>query len=132
MLKGKTVLIAEDDSTMQMFVGGILRQELNCRNVITCTNGLQALTVLKNPEQKSVIDLILCDWEMPGAKGDEILSFVRKDKEIRHLPFIMTTSRSEKEDLIKVAKLGINNYLVKPFSATDLIDRIKKVMVMRP
>ena len=128
MLKGKTVLIAEDDSTMQMFVGGILRQELNCRNVITCTNGLQALTVLKNPEQKSVIDLILCDWEMPGAKGDEILSFVRKDKEIRHLPFIMTTSRSEKEDLIKVAKLGINNYLVKPFSATDLIDRIKKVM----
>jgi len=128
MLKGKTVLIAEDDSTMQMFIGGILRQELNCRNVITCNNGLQALAALKNPEQRAAIDLILCDWEMPGAKGDEILGFVRKDKKIRHLPFIMTTSRSAKEDLIKVAKLGINNYLVKPFSAADLVERIKKVM----
>ncbi|MBT3510398.1 MAG: response regulator [Nitrospina sp.] len=128
MLKGKTVLIAEDDSTMQMFVGGILRQELNCRNLITCTNGQQALNALRNPEQKSAIDLILCDWEMPGANGDEILLHVRKDKDIRHLPFIMTTSRSEKEDLIKVVKLGINNYLVKPYSAADLMDRIKKVM----
>jgi len=128
MLKGKTVLIAEDDSTMQMFVSGILKQELDCNNLITCTNGLQAMAALKNPEQRSTIDLILCDWEMPGANGDEILTFVRESKEIRHLPFIMTTSRSEKEDLIKVAKLGINNYLVKPFSAADLIERIKKVI----
>ncbi len=128
MLKNKTVLVAEDDSTMQMFVAGILRQELHCNNVITCTNGIQALTVLKNPEQRSTIDLILCDWEMPGTNGDEILSFIRKDKEIRHLPFIMTTSRSSKDDLVKVAKLGINNYLVKPFSAADLVERIKKVM----
>ena len=86
MLKNKTVLIAEDDSTMQMFVAGILRQELNCSNVITCTNGIQALTALKNPEQRAAIDLILCDWEMPGKNGDEILGFVRKDKEIRHPP----------------------------------------------
>ena len=76
MLKGKTVLVAEDDSTMQMFVGGILRQELNCRNVITCKNGLHALTALKNPEQKAAIDLILCDWEMPGANGDAGITFL--------------------------------------------------------
>ena len=69
MLKGKTVLIAEDDSTMQMFVVGILRQELNCRSLITCNNGIQAQTALKNPEKKSTIDLIPCDWVMPGANG---------------------------------------------------------------
>ena len=128
MLKGKTVLLAEDDQTMFFFVSNVLKRELNCETILMCESGSQALTSLKNPEIKKTIDLILCDWEMPGASGEEVLRLVREDKDIRNLPFIMTTSRSDKESLIKVAKLGINDYLIKPFSAADLIERIEKVL----
>ncbi|MEE8423051.1 MAG: response regulator, partial [Thermodesulfobacteriota bacterium] len=126
MLTGKTVLIAEDDAAMRFFVAGILRQ-LNCEGVIQCVNGTDAINELTS-SSKNLIDLILCDWEMPGATGDEILLHLRGDEEITHIPFIMTTSRSDKDSLVKVSKLGINDYLVKPFSAADLIERIDSVM----
>jgi CheY-like chemotaxis protein len=86
MLKEKIVLIAEDDLTMQIFTGGVLRQELNCHNLIIYTNGLHALSALKNPKQNSPINLILCDLEMHGANGGENFLPVRKDKDICHIP----------------------------------------------
>ncbi len=127
MLTGKKVLIAEDEAAMRFFVVGILKQQLNCEEVVQCDNGNDALNELTSSSKNS-IDLILCDWEMPGAKGDEILAAVRGDKDIQHIPFIMTTSRSDKDSLVKVAELGIDDYLVKPFSAADLIKRIKRVL----
>lgn len=127
MLTGKIVLIAEDDTAMRFFVAGILKQQLNCEEVIQCINGNEAINELTS-SSKNTIDLILCDWEMPGATGDEILLHVRGDEEISHIPFIMTTSRSDKDSLIKVAELGIDDYLIKPFSAADIIERINRVM----
>ena len=128
MLKGKTVLIAEDDSTMQMFVAGLLKQELNCDNILLFKNGKQVLKVLKTKFQSVPLHLILCDWEMPGATGDEILKFVKEDKKLRRVPFIMTTSRKDEESLKKVIKMGINDYLIKPFSVNDLVARIGRIM----
>ncbi len=125
-LIGKSVLFAEDDGTMQFFVSSILKQELKCRDLIMCQDGREALEELKS--RKEPLDLVLCDWEMPGATGDEILQYVRKDSRFNSVPFIMTTSRSDDESLKKVVKLGINHYLVKPFSAQDLIARIEKVL----
>ncbi len=87
MLKEKIILIAEDDLTMQIFTGGVLRQKLNCHNLIIYTNDLHALPALKNPKQISPINSILCDLEMHGANGDENFFPVRKDKNIHHLPF---------------------------------------------
>jgi CheY-like chemotaxis protein len=127
MLKGKTVLLAEDDSTMQIFVAGMLRQELNCDNIVLFKNGQQVLTALKTKYQSVPLHLILCDWEMPGATGDVILKFVREDAKLRRVPVIMTTSRSDEESLKKVIKMGVNDYLVKPFSINDLVERIGRL-----
>jgi DNA-binding response OmpR family regulator len=128
MLKGKTVLLAEDDSTMQMFVAGTLKQELNCDNILLFKNGKQVLTALKTKYQSVPLHLILCDWEMPGATGDEILRYVRGNAKLRRVPFIMTTSRSDEESLKKVIKMGVNDYLIKPFSVNDLERRIGRIM----
>jgi DNA-binding response OmpR family regulator len=128
MLKGKTVLIAEDDSTMQMFVVGTLKQELNCDNIVTFKNGKQVLKSLKTRFQSVPLHLILCDWEMPGATGDEILKYMKGDAKLRRVPFIMTTSRSDEESLKKVIKMGVNDYLIKPFSVNDLVERIGRIM----
>lgn len=128
MLKGKTVLIAEDDSTMQMFVVGTLKQELNCDNIVTFKNGKQVLKSLKTRFQSVPLHLILCDWEMPGATGDEILKYMKGDAKLRRVPFIMTTSRSDEESLKKVIKMGVSDYLIKPFSVNDLAERIGRIM----
>lgn len=128
MLKGKTVLVAEDDSVMQVFVTGILKQELHCDNILSFKNGSQALAALSSEYQKKSIDLVLCDWELPGTTGDEILLQVRQDQDIRDLPFIMITSRSDEASLKKVAKLGITSYLIKPFSVNALMEKIIKAM----
>ena len=128
MLKGKTVLIAEDDSTMQMFVVGTLKQELNCENIVTFKNGKQVLKILKTKFQSVPLHLILCDWEMPGATGDEILKYVKENAKLRRVPFIMTTSRSDEESLKKVIKMGVTDYLIKPFSVNDLSERIGRIM----
>lgn len=128
MLKNKKVLLAEDDPTMQMFVTGILEQELHCNHVLVCANGNLALDALSPTDRVRTFDLILCDWEMPGAKGDKILFHVRSNRETAKVPFIMTTSRSDKDSIVKVVELGVNDYLIKPFSATALVEKIKKVM----
>jgi CheY-like chemotaxis protein len=128
MLKGKTVLIAEDDSTMQMFVVGTLKQELNCDNILTFKNGKQVLKTLKTRFQSVPLHLILCDWEMPGATGDEILSYMKGDAKLRQVPFIMTTSRSDEGSLKKVIKMGVSDYLIKPFSVNDLVERIGRII----
>jgi CheY-like chemotaxis protein len=130
ILAGKTVLFAEDDGTMQFFVSSILKQELKCRDLIMCKDGRETLDELKS--RKDPLDLILCDWEMPGATGDTILQYVRQSGRFNSVPFIMTTSRSDDESLQKVVRLGINHYLVKPFSAQDLIARIEKVLGDNP
>jgi DNA-binding response OmpR family regulator len=128
MLKGKTILLAEDDSTMQMFVAGTLKQELNCDNILLFKNGKQVLKALQTKYQTVPLHLILCDWEMPGATGDEILKYVKGNAKLRRVPFIMTTSRSDEESLKKVIKMGVNDYLIKPFSVNDLVGRIGRIM----
>ncbi len=128
MLKGKTVLLAEDDSTMQIFVAGMLKQELNCDNVLLFKNGQRALTALKTKYQSVPLHLILCDWDMPGATGDEILKFVKEDARLRRVPFIMTTARSDEESLRKVIKAGVDDYMIKPFSINDLVERIGRLL----
>jgi CheY-like chemotaxis protein len=128
MLKGKTVLLAEDDSTMQMFVAGMLKQELNCENLVLFKNGNQVLKSLKTRFQSHSLHLILCDWEMPGANGDEILKYIKGDAKLRLVPFIMTTSRSDEDSLKKAIKIGVTDYLIKPFSVNDLVERIGRIM----
>jgi two-component system, chemotaxis family, chemotaxis protein CheY len=128
VLTGKIVLLAEDDSFMLDFISGVLYRDLNCKNVIICKNGGQALFILGSPEKRRGIQLILCDWMMPKANGDEVLKFVRQDEEISHIPFIMTTARSDKESLVKAIKLGISAYMVKPFSVADLVEKVTTVM----
>jgi len=127
MLKGKTVLLAEDDPTMRMLVARMLKRELNCDNVLLFENGKQVLIALTSEYQYSPLHLILCDWEMPGATGDEILKFIKGDAKLRRVPFIMMTARSDADSLNKAIELEIDDYMVKPFSTNDLVGRIERL-----
>ena len=127
MLRGKTVLLAEDNPSMRFFVASMLKRELNCDNILLFKNGQDALTALMTEYQYSPLHLILCDWEMPGATGDEILKFIKGDAKLRRVPFIMMTARSDADSLNKAIALEIDDYMVKPFSTNDLLGRIERL-----
>lgn len=125
MLEEKTVLVAEDDRSLLIFISGVLK-ELKCQKVITFTNGKHVIYAFKN-HKILPIDLIISDWEMPGATGRYILEYVRGEESISKTPFIMTTSRNSMEDVRAVKELKIDAYLIKPYSHNDLSKRIKAI-----
>ena len=127
MLRGKTVLLAEDDPTLRMLVARMLKRELNCDNILLFKNGQDALTALMTEYQSFPLHLIICDWEMPGATGDEILKFIKGDAKLRRVPFMMMTARSDADSLNKAIALEIDDYMVKPFSTNDLLGRIERL-----
>ena len=125
MLEEKTVLVAEDDRSLLFFISGVLK-ELKCQKVITFTSGKHVINAFKN-RKILPIDLIISDWEMPGATGRYILEYVRGEESISKTPFIMTTSRNSMEDVRAVKELKIDAYLIKPYSHNDLSKRIKAI-----
>ena len=126
MLEEKTVLVAEDDRSLLFFISGVLKA-LKCQKILTFTNGKQVIDALKKPENLP-IDLIISDWEMPGATGHYILEYVRGKESISKTPFIMTTSRNSMEDVRAAKELKIDGYIIKPYSHNDLSARIKEVL----
>jgi len=73
---------------------------------------------------KNRYDLVICDWGMPVMTGEELLKWIRNHPDLNHTPFIMLTSRSEKEYVMRAISAGVNSYLIKPFTIADLIQKI--------
>ncbi len=105
------VLIAEDTKTMRMVLKGMLR-EVGFNNQAEAIDGNKALSLIKS----GAWDLIMCDWELPGAKGDEILKAVRESDNNKDAIFIMCTGVTDMEQVKKVIEAGVSNYITKPFS----------------
>ncbi|MDH5300416.1 MAG: response regulator [Gammaproteobacteria bacterium] len=125
MYKSMKALVVDDTASTRQFVSRILQTELQFSKVVQSANARDALSRLA--EEKSV-DIIICDWEMPKISG---LSFLSKIKEIEHfksIPFIMATSRADKESIIKAIEAGVNDYLIKPFSGKSLEEKIDKLL----
>jgi len=117
-------LVVDDFATMRRIVRNLLK-ELGFVNVDEAEDGNAALQKLR----ASKFDFVVTDWNMPNMTGLELLKTVRADPQFKHLPFLMVTAEAEKENIIEAVKSGVSNYIVKPFNAETLKEKIEKVLV---
>jgi two-component system chemotaxis response regulator CheY len=116
------VLIVDDFATMRRIMKNILKQ-IGFTNIIEADDGTTALEELK----KTSIDLIISDWNMPKMSGLELLKTVRKTDGLKDLPFLMVTAEAQKQNVIDAVQAGVSNYVVKPFTADAISDKLKKI-----
>lgn len=117
------ILVVDDSSTMRRIVRTTLK-ELGMNNVVTAEDGVEAWEKV----QKEHFDLILSDHKMPNMTGEEFLREVRGHEASKDIPFIMITAESFQENVVNAVKLGVSNYIVKPFSAKQLLEKLLKVL----
>ncbi len=116
------VLVVDDFATMRRILRNILKQ-IGFINISEADDGKSALNVLK----KEKFDLILCDWNMPEMSGLELLNKVKSDDELKNIPFVMVTAEAQKDNIVKAVKAGVNSYVVKPFTAETISEKLQKV-----
>jgi len=121
--KNMRILVVDDFQTMRRIVINLLKQ-LGFGNVTEAGDGQQALDKVKNEQ----IDLIISDWNMPNMTGIEFLRGIRADERNKAIPFIMVTAEGKKENVIAAVQAGVNNYIVKPFNAATLKEKMIKVI----
>jgi two-component system chemotaxis response regulator CheY len=120
--KNMKILIVDDFSTMRRIIKNLLR-DLGFSNTVEADDGNTALPVLK----KGDIDFLVTDWNMPGMTGIELLRTVRADPELSTMPILMVTAEAKREQIIEAAQAGVNGYIVKPFTAITLKEKIEKI-----
>lgn len=116
------VLVVDDFATMRRIVKNILTQ-LGFKNVIEADDGTTALDVLKAEK----IDLIISDWNMPKMTGLDLLKAVRADSSMANTPFIMVTAEAQQDNIILAVKAKVSQYIVKPFTAETLAEKLQKI-----
>jgi len=117
------VLIVDDFATMRRILKNILKQ-LGFKNLVEADDGTTAWDIL---EEQS-IDLIISDWNMPKMTGLELLKKVRADAKYKTAPFLMVTAEAQKQNVIEAVQAGVSNYVVKPFTAEAISDKLKKIL----
>ncbi len=122
MLDNDTALVIDDSHATRKAVCSILREQLHCQQILEAEDGKTGLALLRNYHER--VDWIFCDWDMPRMNGDEVLTAVRSDPNTAHLPFIMITTRSDRDSLVSAVQLGVSAYIVKPFNAKTVIDKV--------
>lgn len=120
--KNMKILIVDDFSTMRRIVKNLLR-DLGFNNTQEADDGLTALPMLK----KGGFDFVVTDWNMPGMQGIDLLKNIRADAELKHLPVLMITAEAKREQIIEAAQAGVNGYIVKPFTAATLKEKLDKI-----
>ncbi len=116
------ILIVDDFSTMRRIIKNLLR-DLGFTNTHEADDGTTALPMLHNGN----FDFLVSDWNMPGMTGIDLLKAVRSDPGLVKLPVLTVTAESKREQIIEAAQAGVNGYVVKPFTAVTLEEKIKKI-----
>jgi two-component system chemotaxis response regulator CheY len=116
------ILIVDDFSTMRRIVKNLLR-DLGFTNTHEADDGLTALPML----QGGNFDFLVTDWNMPGMQGIDLLKAVRADPKLSKLPVLMVTAESKREQIVEAAQAGVNGYIVKPFTAQTLKEKIERI-----
>jgi two-component system chemotaxis response regulator CheY len=116
-------LVVDDFATMRRIVRNLLK-ELGFANVEEAEDGVVALQKLRSSAK---FDFVVTDWNMPNMTGIELLRQIRADASLRHLPVLMVTAEARKENIIEAAQAGANGYVVKPFTAATLDEKLKKI-----
>lgn len=117
------VLVVDDFATMRRILKNILKQ-LGFTNITEADDGTSALEELK----KNNFDLIISDWNMPKMTGLELLKRVRSDDALKEIPFLMVTAEAQKQNVIEAVQAGVSNYVVKPFTAEAISDKLQKIL----
>ena len=123
MDKNIKILVVDDFATMRKVIRNLLKQ-VGYENIIEAEDGVLALRVLKSQK----LDLVISDWNMPNMTGLELLKAVRADEELKTTPFLMVTAEALQDNVIAAVKAGVSNYIVKPFTAEVLNDKITKIL----
>ena len=116
------ILVVDDMATMRRIIKGLLEQ-LGFKNIDEAEDGKVALQKLKTGNY----DFVITDWNMPNMTGLELVQEIRKDPDLKHLPVLMVTAEAKKENVLLAIKAGVNNYIVKPFTAEVLKEKIEKI-----
>jgi two-component system chemotaxis response regulator CheY len=116
-------LVVDDFSTMRRIIKNFLT-DLGYTNVAEADDGKTALPVLKS----GVVDFLITDWNMPGMPGLELLKEVRNDPATKKLPVLLVTAEAKREQIVEAAQAGVNGYVVKPFTAQTLKEKIDKIL----
>jgi two-component system chemotaxis response regulator CheY len=120
--KQMKILVVDDFSTMRRIIKNLLR-DLGYTNTAEADDGKTALPML----QSGGFDFLVTDWNMPGMTGIELLKAVRADEKLKGLPVLMVTAEAKRDQIIEAAQSGVNGYVVKPFTAAALKEKIEKI-----
>jgi len=115
-------LVVDDFSTMRRIVRNLLK-ELGFTNVDEAEDGVAALSKLRSAH----FDFVVSDWNMPNMTGLDLLKNIRGDANLKHLPVLMVTAEAKKENIIEAAQAGASGYVVKPFTAATLEEKLNKI-----
>ena len=115
-------LVVDDFSTMRRIVRNLLK-ELGFTNVQEAEDGVDALNKLRGGD----FDFVVSDWNMPNMTGIDLLRAIRADATLKHLPVLMVTAEAKRENIIEAAQAGASGYVVKPFTAGTLDEKLRKI-----
>ena len=117
------IMVVDDFATMRKVIRNLLKQG-GYENIVEAEDGVIALKILKSQK----IDFVVSDWNMPNMTGLELLKAVRSDEDLKSTPFLMVTAEALQDNVIAAVKAGVSNYIVKPFTAETLNDKITKIL----
>jgi len=126
MSKDLRFLVVDDFSTMRRIIKNLLH-DLGYQNVAEADDGNTALPLL----QVGNIDFLITDWNMPGMPGLELLKAVRADPKLAKMPVLMLTAEAKREQIVEAAQAGVNGYVIKPFTAVTLKEKLDKILETR-
>ncbi|MCE5232880.1 MAG: chemotaxis response regulator CheY [Mizugakiibacter sp.] len=122
MDRNMKILVVDDFSTMRRIIKNLL-QELGFGNIQEADDGATALPMLKSGQ----FDFVVTDWNMPGMTGIALLKAIRAEPALKALPVLMVTAENTREQIIEAAQNGVNGYIVKPFTAVTLKEKLEKI-----
>jgi len=120
--KNMRILVVDDFSTMRRIIKNLLT-DLGYTNISEADDGSTALVALNQGN----FDFVVTDWNMPGTTGIELLKAIRADARLKTLPVLMVTAEAKREQIIEAAQAGVNGYVIKPFTAQTLEEKLGKI-----
>jgi two-component system chemotaxis response regulator CheY len=120
-------LVVDDFSTMRRIVRNLLK-ELGYANVDEAEDGAAAFAML----EREPYDFVISDWNMPNLDGLGLLRRIRESERLKHLPVLMVTAEAKKENILAAAQAGASGYIVKPFTAATLGEKVGKILDKMP
>jgi two-component system chemotaxis response regulator CheY len=120
--KKMKILVVDDFSTMRRIIKNLLK-DLGFANIQEADDGNTALPML----QQGDFDFVVTDWNMPGMEGIDLLRAIRADANLKHIPVLMVTAEAKKEQIVAAAQAGVNGYVIKPFTAATLKEKLAKI-----